>query len=267
MTRAEFAERVERLAALFADRGVAEGSTVTIGLPNSTGLVESSFAAWALGAVPQPISDRLPSSERSAIVDLADPSLVVGVPQSEAGARPALESVPGQLSAGSFTPRVSPVWKLLTSGGSTGRPKLIATTAPALFENVSGLGGLTRMRPGGCVLVTGPISHNAPFVVTTAGILLGNHVVVMPRFDPAETRGLVEKHRVNWLFLVPTMMLRIWRLPEAVRRGPPGRPSPAGAADGSGAARRPRAAIRAAPRPWRPMNGRAGPASRTAGRR
>ena len=84
MTRAEFAERVERLAALFADRGVAEGSTVTIGLPNSTGLVESMFAAWALGAVPQPISDRLPPSERSAIVDLADPSLVVGVPQSEA---------------------------------------------------------------------------------------------------------------------------------------------------------------------------------------
>ena len=217
MTRAEFAERVERLAALFADRGVAEGSTVTIGLPNSTGLVESMFAAWALGAVPQPISDRLPPSERSAIVDLADPSLVVGVPQSEAGARPALESVPGQLSAGSFTPGVSPVWKLLASGGSTGRPKLIATTAPALFENVSGLGGLTRMRPGGCVLVTGPVSHNAPFVVTTAGMLLGNHVVVMPRFDPAETLGLVEKHRVNWLFLVPTMMLRIWRLPKAVR--------------------------------------------------
>jgi len=217
LTRAEFAERVERLAALFADRGVAEGSMVTIGLPNSTGLVESMFAAWALGAVPQPISDRLPPSERSAIVDLADPSLVVGVPQSEAGARPALESVPGQLSAGSFTPGVSPVWKLLTSGGSTGRPKLIATTAPALFENVSGLGGLTHMRPGGCVLVTGPISHNAPFVVTTAGMLLGNHIVVMPRFDPAETLGLVEKHRVNWLFLVPTMMLRIWRLPEAVR--------------------------------------------------
>jgi bile acid-coenzyme A ligase len=217
LTRAEFAERVERLAALFADRGVAEGSTVTIGLPNSTGLVESMFAAWALGAVPQPISNRLPPSERSAIVDLADPSLVVGVPQSEAGARPALESVPGQLSAGSFTPGVSPVWKLLTSGGSTGRPKLIATTAPALFENVSGLGGLTHMRPGGCVLVTGPISHNAPFVVTTAGMLLGNHVVVMPRFDPAETLGLVEKHRVNWLFLVPTMMLRIWRLPKAVR--------------------------------------------------
>jgi bile acid-coenzyme A ligase len=217
LTRAGFAERVARLAALFAGRGVVEGSTVTIGLPNSIALVESMFAAWALGAVPQPISDRLPPAERSAIVDLASPSLVVGVPSAEAGTRPGLESVPGQLPAGEFTPGVSPEWKLVTSGGSTGRPKLIAATAPALFENVGGLGTLVRLRPGGCVLVTGPISHNAPFVMTAAGMLLGNHVVLMSRFDPAETLRLIEKHRVTWLYLVPTMMVRIWRLPEAVR--------------------------------------------------
>jgi bile acid-coenzyme A ligase len=175
------------------------------------------FAAWALGAVPQPISHRLPPLERAAIVDLANPSLVVGVPQSEAAGRPALESVPRQLAPGLFTPGVSPVWKLVTSGGSTGRPKLIAATAPALFETVGGFGALARMRPDGCVLITGPISHNAPFVVAATGMLLGNHVVVMPRFDPAETLSLIDKYQVTWLLLVPTMMLRIWRLPEAVR--------------------------------------------------
>jgi bile acid-coenzyme A ligase len=84
LTRAEFVARVEGLAALFAGRGVVEGSTVTIGLPNSIGLVESLFATWAVGAVPQPISDRLAPLERSAIVDLARPALVVGVPPAEA---------------------------------------------------------------------------------------------------------------------------------------------------------------------------------------
>src|SRR5580700_5728224 len=101
LTRAGFLERVERLAGLFAARGVTQGSTVTICLPNSTELVECLFAAWALGAVPQPISHRLPPLERVAIVDLADPSLVVGVPESEAAGRPALESVPEHLPAGS----------------------------------------------------------------------------------------------------------------------------------------------------------------------
>ena len=141
LTRAEFTDRVERLAALFASRGVTEGSTVTIGLPNSIGFVESMFAAWALGAVPQPISDRLPALERAAIVDLAEPALVVGAPP-EGPARPVLEAVPRDLPAGSFTPGVSPEWKLMTSGGSTGRPKLIGATQPALFEVVGPAGAL-----------------------------------------------------------------------------------------------------------------------------
>ena len=95
LTRAGFVERVERLAALFAARGVAEGSTVTIGLPNSIGFVESMFAAWAVGAVPQPVSHRLPPLERAAIMDLASPSLVVGVPQAEAGAGRPWSRCPG----------------------------------------------------------------------------------------------------------------------------------------------------------------------------
>jgi len=90
-------------------------------------------------------------------------------------------------------------------------------TAPALLESVAGLGALVRLPSDECVVATGPLSHNAPFVVTTAAVLLGNHVVLTPRFDPAETLQLVEKHRASWLNLVPTMMLRIWRLPDAVR--------------------------------------------------
>jgi bile acid-coenzyme A ligase len=127
--------------------------------------------------------------------------------------------VPGELPAGSFTPGVSPEWKLMTSGGSTGRPKLIGATQPALFEVVGPGGALVCLRSDGCVLMTGPLAHNGPFVATTCAMLLGNHVVLMPRFNPAETLRLVEKHQVTWMLMVPTMMLRIWRLPEEVRLG------------------------------------------------
>jgi bile acid-coenzyme A ligase len=218
LTRAAFVQRVEGLAALFGGCGVAEGSTVAIGLPNSAEFVESMFAVWALGAVPLPVSSRLPPLERSAIVELANPSLLVGVPPSRAGAAPAMESVPRQLNAGPFTPGISPIWKLVTSGGSTGRPKLIAATEPALFESVGEpLAAFLCLRPRGCAVVTGPLSHNAPFMVAAVGMLLGNHIVLMPRFDPAQTLRLIEQHRATWLYLVPTMMLRIWRLPDAVR--------------------------------------------------
>jgi bile acid-coenzyme A ligase len=73
------------------------------------------------------------------------------------------------------------------------------------------------VRPDGCIIVTGPISHNAPFVSAAVGALLGNHVVVMPRFDPADTLYLIERWQATSIVLVPTMMLRIWRLPEALR--------------------------------------------------
>src|SRR3989442_8695147 len=87
-SRAEVVERVGRLAARLAARGVTRGSMVTIGLPNSTEFVEAMLAAWWVGATPQPISDRLPAIERRAILDLADPPLAIGVGPHDAGRPP-----------------------------------------------------------------------------------------------------------------------------------------------------------------------------------
>jgi bile acid-coenzyme A ligase len=39
----------------------------------------------------------------------------------------------------------------------------------------------------------------------------------MPRFDGAAALTLIEQHRVDWMYAVPTMMHRIWRLPESDR--------------------------------------------------
>ena len=42
----------------------------------------------------------------------------------------------------------------------------------------------------------------------------GCHLVVMPRFDPEATLAEIEKRRATWVYVVPTMMNRIWRLPD-----------------------------------------------------
>ena len=68
-------------------------------------------------------------------------------------------------------------------------------------------------------LVAGPLYHNGPFVFSVPGLLSGGHLVVMPRFDASQALELIERYRVEWMTLVPTMMLRIWRLPEAERLG------------------------------------------------
>ena len=40
---------------------------------------------------------------------------------------------------------------------------------------------------------------------------------MLPRFDAEKTLAAVDEHKGTWMYLVPTMMSRIWRLPEEVR--------------------------------------------------
>ncbi|HKW91733.1 MAG TPA: AMP-binding protein [Methylomirabilota bacterium] len=220
LSRAALEARTNRLARAYRALGVTPGSLVSIGLPNGIGFFEATVAAWKLGATPQPISSRLPVAERRAIVDLADPALVVGVDPAETPGRATLpvgfEPDPS-LSADPLPPAVAPSFKAPTSGGSTGRPKLIVATQPAVWEALADYTTLLRMATDGVHLVTGPLYHNGPFSSATLALLKGNHLVVMPRFDAERALLLIERHRVDWMYAVPTMMHRIWRLPEALR--------------------------------------------------
>jgi bile acid-coenzyme A ligase len=221
-SRAELEARTNRLARAYRDLGVKQDSFVTIGLPNGVEFYEATVAAWKLGATPQPISSRLPAAERRAIIDLASPSLVVGVDPSETPGRatvPAGFEPDASLSPDPLPPAVAASFKAPTSGGSTGRPKLIVATQPATWESIEGFATLLRIPADGVHLVTGPLYHNGPFITSLFALLRGNHVVVMPRFDAATALAHVQQHRVDWMYAVPTMMHRIWRLPSDVRRG------------------------------------------------
>ena len=67
------------------------------------------------------------------------------------------------------------------------------------------------------VLMPGPLYHNGPFTSSFGGLGQGAHVIVMPRFDAEETLRLIDRHKATWIYTVPTMMSRIWRLPDEVR--------------------------------------------------
>jgi bile acid-coenzyme A ligase len=63
----------------------------------------------------------------------------------------------------------------------------------------------------------GPLYHNGPAVWSWQALLNGLSVALMPRFDAEGTLAEIEQHRGSVLYMVPTMMKRIWRLPEDVR--------------------------------------------------
>jgi bile acid-coenzyme A ligase len=211
-------ERTNRIARGLISRGVRHGDFLTIALPNSIEFIELFYAAWKIGAIPQPVSWRMPLSEMKSIVDLAAPPVVVSDIMLDVGR--AVVSI-GELLAlsddGSDLPdAVSPAWKAPTSGGSTGRPKLIVAGQPGVLMQSAAV--RWRIAQDDVVLMPGPLYHNGPIVTTFPALMVGAPVVVMPKFDPEETLQLIEKYRVTWVYLVPTMMSRIWRLPVDIRK-------------------------------------------------
>jgi bile acid-coenzyme A ligase len=216
VTRAELDRRTNRLARAYQAMGVGQDNFVTIALPNGIEFYEACIAAWKLGATPQPVSARLPRAELDAIVELAQPKLVIGASQGVFGTAVPAGFEPDPTLSDAILPDAKPAaWKAPTSGGSTGRPKLIVSGDPGEFDLE--VPSTLHLLPDRTHLVPGPLYHNGPFSFSMLALFLGNHIVVMPRFDAARTLALIAEHRIDWLMLVPTMMLRIWRLREAER--------------------------------------------------
>ncbi|MDQ6918293.1 MAG: AMP-binding protein, partial [Candidatus Dormibacteraeota bacterium] len=217
ITRGELHRRTNRLARAYQALGVRGGTMVTIALPNGIEFFEACLATWKLGATPQPVSSRSPRLELEQIVELADPSLVVGADIPGRACVPVGFEPRPEVSDDDLPDRLSAEWKAPTSGGSTGRPKLIVSGLPAVVDVAELTAEIYRMLPGRPHLVTGPLYHNGPFSAAMGSLFLGGHNVVMTRFDATTALELVERHRIDHMYLVPTMMLRIWKLPTEER--------------------------------------------------
>lgn len=211
LTWGQLERRANARARAFADLGVRPGDFVAVGLPNSNVFYENTFAIWKCGATPCSLSYRLPRGEAAAILELLKPSLVIG---GEADWN-APKSVPADFAPQGYSdePVLGPLaryWKAMTSGGSTGRPKVIVDHMPAATDpKVPPL----VMHEYVKLLNPGPLYHNAPFIFSHSALFAGGLLVGMKKFDAEEAMRLIEKNRIEWVNFVPTMMNRIWALP------------------------------------------------------
>lgn len=217
VTWAELDARTNRLARAYEALGVKQDDFVTIALPNGIEFIEACIATWKAGATPQPISARLPKIERDQIVELGAPTLVVGV---EPGAYDPTPCVPVNFVPDAALPdtelpeRMASSIKAMTSGGSTGRPKLIVSKIPAVWDPDM---PYLEIPQQGAMLIPGPLYHNGPFLWAMIALFKGCTVGVTTRFDAEATLAVIERLKIDVVYMVPTMMRRIWSLPEDVR--------------------------------------------------
>lgn len=210
-------DEATRTARHLLDLGAGEGDMVTIAFPNSDAFVVTTIACWFIGAIPQPVSSKLPGRELEEIVELADSAVVAGVEPGRVAGRASLppDFAPDpSIDASPLPDAISPAWKAPTSGGSTGRPKLIVAGTPSTADPDA---KPAFSLPGGTIVMPGPLYHNGPFVWAVEQLRTGGHAVVLPRFDATDTLRAIEEHGAETLYLVPTMMQRIWKLDADVR--------------------------------------------------
>jgi bile acid-coenzyme A ligase len=112
-----------------------------------------------------------------------------------------------ELSDAALPEAVSPVWKSMASGGSTGRPKLIEAGGDSRVPST--MGSAFGAQEGDITLLPVPLSHNTGLSMATMALLMRHHLVLMSRFEPHEFLRLIGDHRVTFVTAVPTIMQRV----------------------------------------------------------
>lgn len=120
-----------------------------------------------------------------------------------------------------------PPGSMIYTSGTTGHPKGVRRAAPTAEQAVAWASIIGKVmgfnaehgEPHQMVtVVTGPMYHSAPNAYGLFGFRVGANVILQPRFDPEELLQMIEKHKVTHLHMVPTMFVRLLKLPEEVKK-------------------------------------------------
>ena len=220
VTWGELERRANQAARLFAARGGEGGRLVVVALRNSPEHVFSTIGAWKVGATVLPLRWDLPPWERTRLLALAEPSVVVGAEADPPAAVVTLQDLAASVELDDSAPadHVPDPARAIATSGSTGSPKLILSLAPGVMSNEASTTGMLGGLPRHIVqIVPSPLYHTNGFGCYYR-LLADAQLVLMERFDAARFVDLVERWHVNHAVLVPTMLQRVARLPGIEQR-------------------------------------------------
>jgi long-chain acyl-CoA synthetase len=252
---AEVAARANRIAGGLDRLGVGPGDSVCILMRNDIAFLEAAYGAMRLGAYAVPINWHFKPEEINYVLTDSGARVLIGHADMLHALRDAVPAGVTVLSAPTppeilasyqidrnhcATPdfatdlefwldrqrpydgavRPQPPNMIYTSG-TTGHPKGVRRNAPTPEQSIAAerlRAVIYGLKPGVRALLPGPLYHSAPNSFGLRSGRLGGALVLMPRFDPEAFLRLVEAEKIDTIFMVPTMFVRLMKLPDAVRR-------------------------------------------------
>ncbi|MFI6274425.1 o-succinylbenzoate--CoA ligase [Streptomyces sp. NPDC050988] len=231
VTYAGLYERTTRLAHALRASGVRRGDRIAYLGPNHPSYLETLFAAGTLGAVFVPLNTRLAGPEiayqltdsgaKALVYGPSFAGLVAGLPgNSDVRTYVEVGAEYDQLLGGAPDEAIDePVTAddtciIMYTSGTTGRPKGAMLTHGNLTWNAVNVLVDQDLIADERALVSAPLFHTAGLNMLTLPVLLkGGTCVLVEAFDPAATFDLIERHRITFMFGVPTMFEHVARHP------------------------------------------------------
>jgi len=244
ITYAEMDEEANRLSNVFRDMGLTPGDHVAFCLENHPSYLSICWGAVYAGLIYTAMSSRLTTEEMAYVINNCGAKAFITSPYKSAQASELLDDMPdvelrlmvdstidgyesyeeavAAASSEAIPNRVAGT-DMLYSSGTTGRPKgvLQQMEFTPLEQTQTGVTGLCALLFGAdadtAYLSPAPLYHAAPLRFCLAINSLGGTVVVMEHFDPEQFIQLVDERRITFAQCVPTMFVRMLKLPDATR--------------------------------------------------
>ena len=240
----ELESRANRLAHALRAAGLGTGDGIAVLLGNQLEMFVAYWAAQRIGLYFTPISTQLKSAEIAWIVEASRARALISADAFLPRLDPIAEGLPPLRLLVQGTGSTPAPWQalngfvanhpsnfpedacegapLLFSSGTTGRPKGVINVRPGAAPGTVGELAHRRMALHGIdadtiYLSTAPLYHSAPLRYTEMVLRQGGHCVIMEKFDAALALAMIERHRITHSQWVPTMFVRLLRLPAAVQ--------------------------------------------------
>ncbi len=235
--------RSQRVAALLHEAGLRRGDGVALILPNRPEFFEITWGCQLSGLYYSAVNTHFTPDEVAYVIDDAEAKAVlvdgsmadlaahvrnvntgVNVHIAVGASLPGWCSYEDALAAPGDAPPISDGSEMLYSSGTTGRPKAVRRPLPVDGNGSWGQAvletalihryGMTR---SSVYLSPAPLYHAAGVNYTMAVNRVGAASIIMPKFDAETVLRLIEAHRVTHAQFVPTMFVRLLKLPAEVR--------------------------------------------------
>ena len=237
-------DRSNQLAQFLYAQGLRRGDHIALLMENHLIFMDVVWAAFRSGLYITTVNRYLPAEDAAYIVnDCGAKALIMSAYKKDVAAEilPLIPNCPIRLMVDGVIPGwtsyeetlasqpakpLEQEWMgdaMLYSSGTTGRPKGIlrplAEIDPREGFKRRQMGNRYGFNSDSVYLSPAPLYHAAPFTYVMNLQSYGATVVMMEHFDAAAAIDLIERHRVTHSQWVPTMFVRMLKLPEEMRKG------------------------------------------------